>query len=165
MKIIFLDVDGVLNSEVWNHNHKFEAENGFLIDEEAIKLLSYLIKTSGAKIVLHSGWRFWFDKNFSPIRKESENFKNLLDKNGLSFYDFTPDLTTEEIRESGKFSLAKPKEILLWLNNHSDISNWVVIDDIVLNDETIQKHQVAPDSKIGLSIADLEKAIKLLEQT
>lgn len=55
MKIIFLDVDGVLNSEVWNQNHKIEAENGFLIDEEAIKLLSYLIKTSGAKIVLHSG--------------------------------------------------------------------------------------------------------------
>lgn len=163
MKIIFLDVDGVLNSEVWNQKHKIETENGFLIDEETIKLLSHFIKTSGAKIVLHSGWRFWFDKNFSPIRKESENFKNLLDKNGLSFYDFTPDLTTEEIRKNGKFSLSKPKEILLWLNNHSDISNWVVIDDIVLNNKTIQKHQVAPDSKIGLTLADIEKAIKLLK--
>ena len=163
MKIIFLDVDGVLNSEVWNQNHKIETENGFLIDEKAIKLLSYLVKKSGAKIVLHSGWRFWFDEKFSPIRKESENFKNLLDKNGLSFYDFTPDLTTEEIRKNGKFSLAKPKEILLWLNNHSDISNWVVIDDIVLNNKTIQKHQVAPDNKIGLTLADIEKAIKLLE--
>lgn len=163
MKIIFLDVDGVLNSEVWNQKHKIETENGFLIDEETIKLLSHLIKTSGAKIVLHSGWRFWFDKNFSPIRKESKNFKNLLDKNGLSFYDFTPDLTTEEIRKNGKFSLSKPKEILLWLNNHSDISNWVVIDDIVLNNKTIQKHQVAPDSKIGLTLADIEKTIKLLK--
>lgn len=163
MKIIFLDVDGVLNSEVWNQKHKIESENGFLIDEETIKLLSHFIKTSGAKIVLHSGWRFWFDKNFSPIRKESENFKNLLDKNGLSFYNFTPDLTTEEIRKNGKFSLSKPKEILLWLNNHSDISNWVVIDDIVLNNKTIQKHQVAPDSKIGLTLADIEKAIKLLK--
>ena len=72
MKIIFLDVDGVLNSEVWNQKHKIETENGFLIDEETIKLLSHFIKTSGAKIVLHSGWRFWFDKNFSPIRKESK---------------------------------------------------------------------------------------------
>ena len=163
MKIIFLDVDGVLNSEVWNQNHKIETENGFLIDEKAIKLLSYLVKKSGAKIVLHSGWRFWFDEKFSPIRKESENFKNLLDKSGLSFYDFTPDLTTEEIRKNGKFSLAKPKEILLWLNNHSDISNWVVIDDIVLNNKTIQKHQVAPDNKIGLTLADIEKAITLLK--
>ncbi|MBQ8789422.1 MAG: hypothetical protein IJZ58_07925 [Oscillospiraceae bacterium] len=163
MKIIFLDVDGVLNSEVWNQKHKIETENGFLIDEETIKLLSHFIKTSGAKIVLHSGWRFWFDKNFSPIRKESENFKNLLDKNGLSFYDFTPDLTTEEIQKNGKFSLSKPKEILLWLNNHPDISNWVVIDDIVLNDENIQKHQIVPDSKIGLTFTGIEKARKMLE--
>ena len=49
MKIIFLDVDGVLNSEVWNQNHKIETENSFLIDKEAIKLLSYLVKTNKAK--------------------------------------------------------------------------------------------------------------------
>ena len=81
----------------------------------------------------------------------------------MSFYDFTPDLTTEEIRKNGKFSLAKPKEILLWLNNHSDISNWVVIDDILFNDKTIQKHQVAPDSKTGLTFTDTEEARKILE--
>ena len=79
MKIIFLDVDGVLNSDSWNQEHENEIKNGILIDKEKIEILSKLIKTTGAKIVLHSGWRFWFDKNFSPIRKESKNFKNLLD--------------------------------------------------------------------------------------
>lgn len=163
MKIIFLDVDGVLNSDIWNQNHKDEIENGLLIDEEAIKLLAKLIKTTGAKIVLHSGWRFCFDENFIPIRKESEFFKKILDENGISFYDFTPDLTTEEIRKNGKFSFVKPNEIFLWLNTHPDVSRWVVIDDILLNNKTIQKHQVIPNSKIGLTPADIEKAAKILE--
>lgn len=163
MKIILLDVDGVLNSDLWNENHKKEKENGILIDEEKVKLLSKLIKLTGAKIVLHSGWRFWFDENLSPIRKESEILAKILKNNAIEIYDFTPDLTTEEIRKSGKFSLSKPKEILLWLSGHSDISTWVVIDDIVLNDETIQKHQIAPDSKIGLTYTDIENLRKFLE--
>ncbi len=163
MKIIFLDVDGVLNSDLWNKNHKKETENGILIDEEKVKLLSKLINLTGAKIVLHSGWRFWFDENLSPIRKESEILAKIFKNNNIEIYDFTPDLTTEEIRKSGKFSLSKPKEILLWLSSHSNISNWVVIDDIVLNDETIQKHQIVPDSKIGLTYTDIENSRKFLE--
>lgn len=163
MKIIFLDVDGVLNSEVWNQNHVNEIESGFLIDEEKLKLLSRLAKEINAKIVLHSGWRFWFDENFFPIRKESEFLKNLLDENGISFYDFTPDLTNEEIRKTGKFSLTKPNEILLWLETHSDIVKWVVMDDIILDNEIIQRHQVIPDAKIGLTSEDIENAKKILD--
>ncbi len=163
MKIIFLDIDGVLNSNLWNREHENEIKNGFLVDAEKIKLLSKLIITTKAKIVLHSGWRFWFDEKFLPTRKESAFLMNLLKEHGIAFYDFTPDLTTEEIRKSKQFSITKPDEILLWLKNHSDISSWVVIDDICLNNEIISNHQIKPDSKIGLSSSDIAKAVKLLE--
>ncbi|MBR6657666.1 MAG: hypothetical protein IKL18_05810 [Oscillospiraceae bacterium] len=163
MKIIFLDIDGVLNSDSWNQKHENEIKNGILVDEEKVKILSKLIKTTGAKIVLHSGWRFWFDDSFLPIRKESEILMKLLNKNNIHFYDFTPDLTTEEIRKSKNFSKVKPNEILLWLKKHSDISSWVVIDDLDLNNKIISDHQIKPDSKIGLSSSDIEKAVKLLE--
>ena len=49
MKIIFLDVDGVLNSDSWNQEHENEIKNGILIDKEKIEILSKLIKTTGAK--------------------------------------------------------------------------------------------------------------------
>lgn len=163
MKIIFLDIDGVLNSDSWNQKHENEIKNGILVDEEKVEILSKLIKATGAKIVLHSGWRFWFDESFLPIRKESEILMELLNKNNIDFYDFTPDLTTEEIRKSKNFSKVKPDEILLWLKKHSDISSWVVIDDLDLNNEIISNHQIKPDSKIGLSSSDIEKAVKLLE--
>ena len=163
MKIIFLDIDGVLNSDSWNQEHENEIKNGILVDEEKVEILSKLIKTTGAKVILHSGWRFWFDESFLPIRKESEILIKLLNKNHIDFYDFTPDLTTEEIRKSKNFSKVKPDEILLWLKNRSDISSWVVIDDLDLNNEIISNHQIKPDSKIGLSSSDIEKAVKLLE--
>ena len=163
MKIIFLDIDGVLNSDSWNQKHENEIKNGILVDEEKVEILSKLIKTTGAKVVLHSGWRFWFDESFLPIRKESEILMKLLNKNNIDFYDFTPDLTTEEIRKSKNFSKVKPDEILLWLKNHSDISSWVVIDDLDLNNKIISNHQIKPDSKIGLSSSDIEKAVKLLK--
>ena len=54
-KAIFLDIDGVLNSNSWNDSHQKEISDGTLIDEEKIKLLSELVKSTGAKIVLHSG--------------------------------------------------------------------------------------------------------------
>jgi len=39
-KIIFLDIDGVLNSNFWNENHQRELSDGTLIDEDKVYLLS-----------------------------------------------------------------------------------------------------------------------------
>jgi histidinol phosphatase-like enzyme len=36
MKVVFLDVDGVLNSDFWNDIHQKEISDGTLIDEEKI---------------------------------------------------------------------------------------------------------------------------------
>ena len=42
-----------------------------------------------------------------------------LDIDGL-----TPDLTTEEIIRSKKFSLVKAEEILFWLKTNNDVLGW-----------------------------------------
>lgn len=44
--ILFLDIDGVLNSNFWHESHQTEISNGTLIDEEKIKLLARLVKES-----------------------------------------------------------------------------------------------------------------------
>ena len=43
-RVIFLDIDGVLNSNFWNDMHQKEISDGTLIDEEKIKLLATLVK-------------------------------------------------------------------------------------------------------------------------
>ena len=54
-KIIFLDIDGVLNSIFWNDEHQKEISDGTLIDKEKIMLLAKLVSRTNAKIILHSG--------------------------------------------------------------------------------------------------------------
>lgn len=117
--IIFLDIDGVLNSNFWNASHQREISDGTLIDEEKIKLLASLAEKTNSKIILHSGWRTWFDPELKPLRKEAAKLIELLEKEGLHIAGSTPDLTTEEIRKTKKFSLVKAEEILLWLKSHN----------------------------------------------
>lgn len=161
-KIIFLDVDGVLNSNFWNENHQKEISNGALIDIEKIRLLGELVRNTNAKIVLHSGWKFWFDSALNPLRKEAENLIRLLSQEELIIEDVTPDYSTEEIRKSKKFSLVKAAEILAWLEKHKEVNKWIVIDDLDLHHPEIELHQLKPDPHIGLTISDIRKAESML---
>lgn len=160
--VIFLDIDGVLNSNFWNDSHQKEISDGKLIDIEKIRLLAKLVKNTNAKIILHSGWKFWFDSNLEPTRNESENLSKLLQQEGLVIDGMTPDFSTEEIRKSKKFSLVKASEILAWLTEHKEIDKWIVIDDLDLHNPEIEAHQIKTDSSIGLTIKDIQNAEKLL---
>ncbi len=163
MKVIFLDIDGVLNSNFWNDTHQREISDGTLVDEEKVKLLASLVKRTSAKIILHSGWRFWFDAKLQPLRAEAERLVELLAKEGLSLDGLTPDLTTEEIRRTKKFSLVKADEILAWLKLHDEVEGWVVLDDLDLHKCQVELHQVKTDQRIGLTIDDVKLAEKILK--
>ena len=64
--------------------------------------------------------------------------------------------------ESAVASLVKAEEILMWLKNNTDVSRWVVLDDLVLHNIQIEKHQIMPDQTIGLTLDDVEKAEQIL---
>lgn len=163
-KVIFLDIDGVLNSHFWNENHQREISDGTLIDESKIRLLCKLIANTDAKIILHSGWKYWFDSDLRPLRMEAENLRVLLEKEGLVISGVTPDHATEEIKKSKKFSLVKAGEILAWLEQHNDVDAWVVLDDLDLHNAEVARHQVKIDQRIGLTIEDVEKAKRMLRE-
>ena len=114
------------------------------------------------QIILHSGWRFWFDSNLKSLRIEAEKLVDIFQREGLSIDGVTPDLTTEEIRLTKKFSLVKADEILLWISEHKEVQNWIVIDDLDLHNSEIAQHQIKTDNTIGLTVEDLENAKKML---
>ena len=161
-KVVFLDIDGVLNSNLWNESHQREISDGTLIDMEKIRLLSKLIQSTNSKIILHSGWKYWFDSDLNPLRREAENLRSLLEKERLIIASTTPDHATEEIRRSKKFSLIKADEILAWLSVHKDVEKWVVIDDLDLHNTEIELHQVRTDQNVGLTLEDVRKAEEML---
>ena len=160
--VIFLDIDGVLNSNFWNDRHQTEIGDGTLIDEEKIKLLAHLVRETNSEIILHSGWRFWFDSGLKPLCKEANKLVELLEKEDLHIIGVTPNLTTEEIRKTKKFSLVKADEILLWINLHNDVTEWVVLDDLDLHNAQMERHQVKPDQTVGLTLENVKQAVKIL---
>ncbi len=161
-KIIFLDIDGVLNSKFWDENHQKEMSDGTLIDEDKVKLLSEIVKRTEASIVLHSGWRFWFDKNIQPLREESQRLMEMFKRHQIAISDVTPDFTTEEIRRTKMFGLVKAQEILAWIHEHPEVEKWIVLEDLYLLNEEVHTHQITTDSKVGLTQADVDLAIEML---
>ena len=83
-------------------------------------------------------------------------------KENLCISGVTPDLTTEEIRKTKKFSLVKADEILSWIGLHNDVTAWVVLDDLDLHNDQVRQHQVKTDLTTGLTLEDVEQAVKIL---
>lgn len=71
MKIIFLDIDGVLNSEAYALGR---GKGGMLgIDPEAVRIFDRIIESTGAKIVLSSTWRL-NEESRAEVRKNVGEF-------------------------------------------------------------------------------------------
>lgn len=87
----------------------------------------------------------------------------MLAAEGMTIAGVTPDLTTEEIRRTRKFSLVKAQEILAWVAQHPETTGWVVLEDLDLHNEEVARHQVMTDQTVGLTKADVETAVRILD--
>lgn len=157
MKVIFLDIDGVLNSTSFQR-----INNSKLIDIQNIALLKRLIEETRAFIVISSGWKLWFDDDMMPVTEEAVYLHNLLCEYGITIYDKTPDFSTEEIRKNRTFRKVKAKEIKAWLGYHTGIESYIVLDDLDLQDEDIRSRMVRINNNTGLSDEDIDIAVKML---
>lgn len=131
MKVIFLDIDGVLNSQDWykrRNRHPaprtMDQYHEQEFDPEAVKLLKMIIEKTEAKVVLSSTWRL-HDDNVKAIKKFV----------GVEILDITPRMP----RPSGTSSeyCERGKEIAEWIEERSKsadvpcelIDRYVIIDD------------------------------------
>lgn len=138
MKIIFLDVDGVLNS--WLRGKPMCLSKGCL------RRLKYLVDQTGAQIVLSSSWR--------EFPEATRKLQRVLSYRGMKFIGQTPILNHRDL------------EINVWLKEHEEVSEFVILDDIDFfsGDPTLIKHFVHTNGDIGLSDNDVKKAIEILNR-
>lgn len=148
MKIIFLDIDGVLNSE-----SSCQAYGGYpwpqkdydRFQDVSVKLLQKLVRITGAKVVLSSTWRETIDS--------LELFGDFL---GIPIIDKT------RLGPSGE---ARGLQIQTWLNNYKGedpIESYIIIDDNsdMLPDQ--MRNFVQTDSEIGFMVPQYRQATDLL---
>jgi hypothetical protein len=151
MNIIFLDIDGVLNTERFikyqiEHHECDPYEADFNFDPICMKNLKKLIDKTNSYIVISSSWR----TSKRLINEISNNLK-LYDINNR-FFSSTPNLIDK----------TRGEEIEFWLDCFSDMNlNYIIIDDE--NDVGKLKNRlVLCDQYYGFTKIELEKALELL---
>lgn len=154
MKIIFLDIDGVLNSEIYEASCNEECGDGY-IDLSRVKLLADIVNATDAKIVLTSSLRLDWDKKPDCCGEDGKYINQCLDRYGLYITDKTPffGLFTE-----------RRKEILSWLLNHrSEVESFVILDDMNYGWGELSGRVVSTDPlSYGLEEVHVQKALELL---
>lgn len=154
MKIIFLDIDGVLNSDLYLAARADQCDED-RIDLSRVELLAKLVQSTNAKIVLTSTWRV--DWNVIPLLcgDLGKYLNKCFTAYGLSISDKTPVINLLSGRR---------KEILAWLSSHlGEVESFVILDDIDFGWEELHSRVVIANPKEnGLEADHVQKAIELL---
>ena len=176
-KVIFLDCDGVLNSD----KTLYESNS---LEDDLILNLKELVDKTGAKLILSSSWRS------NP--QATRYLMNRLDKFGLHLsgmtcegvdlvfveaMGFTPtkrylddrfgfELSAEkEPNKKYKMTFDRGAEILQWLCDHDDCK-YVIIDDDIFDIKPYFKDDaiIKTSYETGLTKENIEKAIQILNE-
>lgn len=123
MKIIFLDIDGVLN----NFTTTERCGNYAGIEKYCLARLKNIINLTGAKIVLISTWKEHWEKekNRKHLQDEVANYLDMrFAEKGLEVYDKIDDVDGEWI--------TRGKNIMEYIKRENP-SNFVIIDDMTFD--------------------------------
>jgi len=162
MKVIFLDIDGVLNSmntfkdeeiniKLYNlalkNKVQYRIQRRLLdIDFYKLQLLKEIIFKTNAKIVISSSWR---NLSFYPLIEE------YLVNQGLPIIGTTPYINGN-----------RGKEIRKYLMEHLEIKKFIILDDEIFEDfNELENYLVKTDFyNDGLEEYHVEESVKILNK-
>lgn len=173
MKVLFLDIDGVLNSEQWecyaHYCYQYNMYDNICtskepriahietkIDDRAIMAVNWIINNTQCDIVLSSSWR-------STDQNEMNELSTALKNKGLikDVFDITPRLIDEKYD-----GIRRGSEIQKWLNDNClkyNIESYCIIDDCIhdmLEDQL--NNIVTIDFRWGLTGIEVDMIIDIL---
>lgn len=179
MKVVFLDIDGVLNSlrsliayegygnlpdrPYTEDDLDQDIQQELMLDPVAIRLLNRLCRDTGAKVVISSSWRIG-EPDHSNFRRMFTAY--LGKENHIDVIGMIPDLWTGHTRGN-----EIEKWLDIWAIEHCEyelpeqpnhVTHYLILDD----DSDMLKHQlphfVKINRDIGLSVPDFNKARAIL---
>jgi len=160
VKILFLDIDGVLNCTQWQlswtkppryeNMPKWQKDAERSIDPEKVALLNIIVDETSCAVVLSSTWR----KEY-PL----PTMERILRYKGFKHNLFA---CTPHIYDPKRF-VERGEEISLWLKQIPFPTTIAILDD----DSDINPHMdklVRTDFGVGLTDRDADKAISILNE-
>jgi hypothetical protein len=169
MKVIFLDIDGVLNPthyenalyKMWKASFKeikSHDEYGQLFFYQNCEALKKIINETGAKIVISSTWRMAGESEMKALWKH----RNLAGE----IIGITP--TETQLVESGEAEfydlVCRGHEIKHWIKQNKFNGNYVIIDDTKDMLKEQEPFFIVTNTYFGLTLKDAERAIGILNK-
>lgn len=165
MKVLFLDVDGVLNCtytfqrrhERWQASGKPAKDGEFAwplghLDEELIARLNPIIEYTNCKIVISSSWRLY---------AEFHLFKGWLCGKGFKY----PDAIIDRTPSLPQLDNTRGEEIKWWLNNHPEVVAYSILDDDCFDIAPVHPNNyVATNGNEGLTDEKMQAVITMLNK-
>jgi hypothetical protein len=124
MKVIFYDIDGVLNSDATPNPRDFP----YVVDKRLLRRFKALLERTGAKAVMSSTWRV------DPVGLCAARYF------GIPIFDVCPDRPKSP----------RCNEVKLWLKRHPKVTRYAVIDDE--DDELDELPLFQPSKRTGLTL-------------
>lgn len=153
LRVLFLDVDGVLNSDAYDRSRDLgEATN---IDVTRLPLLKEIVDKTGALIVLTSSWRRHWDPDPSKLDASGKYLCDTFAQYGLKIYGKTSDF--------GKIT-ARVEEIEEWVRAHR-VATFAILDDYPFGWGELIPFLVktSPHGGRGLEPEHVQRAIEILK--
>jgi hypothetical protein len=154
MRIIFLDLDGVLVTARLLRRITAERESlADALDPQAVALLNGLVAHADAQIVISSSWRELF---------HLDELRQLLESAGL--HGPILDVTPQGLPVAGAKTAVRGHEIQQWLDQHPEVSAFVIFDDAA-DLAHLEPWLIRTDIETGLQPHHVEHALALLRET
>lgn len=156
-KVVFLDIDGVLNSRQWIRRMpkrgSVPMDHGWF-DPDTIALLNRLTEATGAVIVISSAWRQYGEKYMREL---------------LAAVGVTAEVigVTPILYEDGEIltPVCRGEEIQAWLDEHADeVASFVILDDIDEMQCMRPNCLVQTNREVGLTEKNVESAMAWLDR-
>ncbi|MCP4437543.1 MAG: hypothetical protein GY810_01200 [Aureispira sp.] len=174
-KIIFLDIDGVLNSETdfidsvykYNpvHSKLQKGERWKVINVGMLAILNDVVKQTGAKIVLSTTWRTKCDAK--KLTKIFQRYGDIWEHGVDTIIGRTTDMKASRRYDPYSYSVPniiseneiRESEINLWMSENPVPESFIIIDDILMN---FGSNMIHTDEFIGLTVEIGNKIISKL---
>jgi hypothetical protein len=159
MKVIFLDIDGVLNGfaeytapavpcHEWNPSVMQRCGIALEMHWDNVKRVNRLIEQTGAKVVLTTSWRKGDDLWWESL---------------LQTFDHAGFLRNTIIDKTPSLASSRGDEIQAWLKDHPEVTNFVILDDI--NEmHNLLDNFVHTNYQLGVQDTDIAKAKEILNR-
>ena len=155
MKLMFLDIDGVMCTSACYGRGKKNKWDSYMFDHKAVAVLNFILQETGAEIILSSDWRHHY-----TLQEMREIFcHNNVIRGPIGFTSLSKTYLATNL-EGGRAD-----EIQAWLDTHAwkgDVK-WVVIDDLNMGDRFPDNFVLCPNENEGIKRMGIkDKIISIL---